>query len=288
MPRAADVLEALERETRRSLSLWRRLTAAQLFVGSFFGLVILGTALLLLLPGLYAGERISFIDALFTATSAVCVTGLAVVATATFFTPAGQAVILLLVQLGGLGILTLTTLIIQVIGRRITLRGEALVGGTEAVPHIEPVGLLRSIVRYTLLIEAAGVIALWLAWVPDLGGIGAIWPAVFHAVAAFCNAGFSLFSTNMMPFADDPTTLVILSTLVVLGGLGFLVLEEIRTLPLRAPRPRLSLHTKLVLTSTLVLLAGGATLFLLFEWGNALAPFRWYVRPFEALFLSAM
>jgi len=289
MPAPADVLEALERETRRSLSVWRRLTASQLFVASFVGLVLLGSALLLLLPGLYTGERISVVDAVFMATSAICVTGLAVVDVATVFTPAGQAVLLLLIQLGGLGILTFTTLIILVLGRRITLRGEALVSGTETLPqHIDPVRLLRSIVRYTLLIEAAGAVALWLAWMPELGAVGAAWPAVFHAVAAFCNAGFSVFPGGMARFAGDPATLLILSTLVVTGGLGFLVLEELRSLPMRSPRPRLSLHSKLVLVTSASLLAGGTVLFLLFEWRNALAQFPWYERPFEALFLSVM
>ncbi len=289
MPSPADALEALEREARRSLSVWRRLTAAQLFVGSFLGLVLLGTVLLLTLPGLYTGERISAIDAIFMATSAICVTGLAVVDIATSFTPAGQAVLLLLVQLGGLGILTFTTLIILALGRRVTLRSEALVSGTEAAPqNIDPVRLLRSIVRYTLLIEAAGAVALWLAWIPELGVAGAVWPAVFHAIAAFCNAGFTVFAGGIARFAGDPTTLLILSTLVVAGGLGFLVLEELRTLPVRSPRPRLSLHSKLVLVTSASLLAGGTVLFLLFEWRNALAPFTWYERPFEALFLSVM
>jgi len=289
MPRAADVLEALERETRRSLSIWRRLTAAQLFVGSFLALVLLGSALLLLLPGLYTGERLSVVDAIFMATSAICVTGLTVVDVATDFTPAGQAVLLLLVQLGGLGILTLTTLIILVLGRRITLRSEAVVSGTETVPqHIDRVRLLRSIVRYTLLIEAAGAVALWLAWMPELGVAGAAWPAVFHAIAAFCNAGFSVFPGGMARFAGDPATLVILSTLVVAGGLGFIVLEELRTFTRRSPRPRLSLHSKLVLVTSAALLVGGTVLFLLFEWHNALAQLPWYERPFEALFLSVM
>ena len=106
--------------------------------------------------------------------------------------------------------------------------------------------------------------------------------------AAFCNAGFSVLPGGMTRFASDPTTLTILSTLVVMGGLGFLVLEELRMVPLRSPRPRLSLHTKLVLIASASLLAGGLVLFLLFEWRNALAPFPWYARPFEALFLSVM
>ncbi|HEX7090383.1 MAG TPA: potassium transporter TrkG [Longimicrobiales bacterium] len=288
MAGAAEILEALERQTRRSLSLWRRLTAAQLLVGSFLGLVLLGTLLLLFLPGLYVGERLSFVDALFTATSAVCVTGLVVADTATFFTPAGQVVVLLLIQLGGLGILTFTTLLILVIGRRISLRGEALVGGVEAVTHIEPGQLVRSIFRYTVLIEAAGALALWIAWVPAIGPIRSIWPAIFHAVSAFCNAGYTVFRGGLTPFAADPATQAILSMLVVLGGLGFLVLEELRLLATRSPRPRLSLHARLVLVTTAALIALGATLFSLFEWNNALSPFPWYVRPFHAVFLSVM
>src|SRR5690606_18602004 len=126
--------------------------------------------------------------------------------------------LLLLVQLGGLGILTFTTLIILVLGRRITLRGEALVTGPEAVPHLEPAQLLRSIVRYTLLIEGAGALALWLAWMPRLGVTGAVWPAIFHSIAAFCNAGFSVLPGGIAPFAGDPTTLLILSMLVIVGG----------------------------------------------------------------------
>ncbi|HEY8469568.1 MAG TPA: potassium transporter TrkG, partial [Longimicrobiales bacterium] len=220
MAGAAEILEALERQTRRSLSLWRRLTAAQLLVGSFLGLVLLGTLLLLLLPGLYVGERLSLVDALFTATSAICVTGLTVVDVATYFTPAGQAVILLLIQLGGLGILTFTTLLILVIGRRISLREEALVGGAEAVLHVEPGELVRSIFRYTVLIEVAGALAFWIAWAPDLGPIRAVWPAIFHAVSAFCNAGYTVFRGGLAPFAGDPVTQTIFITLVVLGGLG--------------------------------------------------------------------
>src|SRR5690606_33996223 len=136
--------------------------------------------------------------------------------------------------------------------------------------------------------EAAGAVALWLAWAPDLGAAGAAWPAVFHAVAAFCNAGFSVPPGGMTRFAGDPATPVILSTLVVAGGPGFIVSEGPAVQAGRSPRPRLSMRGKLVLVTSAALLAGGATLFLVFEWRNALAPFPWYERPFEALFLSAM
>lgn len=143
MAASSELLESLEREASRTLSLWRRLTAPQLLATSFLILVAFGTALLLALPGLYTGERLSFVDALFTATSAVCVTGLAVVDTGTFFTPFGQGVLLFLVQLGGLGILTFTTVVILWLGGRITLRSEAVVGGLDTGPPIDAARLLR-------------------------------------------------------------------------------------------------------------------------------------------------
>lgn len=286
MPGPGDLLEALERETARSLSFWRRLTAAQLLVGSFLVLVALGTVLLCLLPGLYTGERLSFIDALFTATSAVCVTGLIVVDTATYFTPFGQGVILFLIQLGGLGILTFTTVVILWFGGRMTLRGEAVVGVAEAGPLIDAGRLVRGIFRYTFLIEAVGALLLWLAWSPVFGPLDALWPAIFHAISAFCNAGFSTFSDNLVGWAGAPLILTVLMLLISLGGIGFLVIEELYLWSRERMRRRLSLHTRLVLLTTAVLVTAGAMLFAAFEWTNVLAEFPWYIRPLEALFLS--
>ncbi len=284
MPAPGDLLEALEREATRSLSFWRRLTAPQLLVGSFFVLVAFGTILLLVLPGLYTGERLSFVDALFTATSAVCVTGLIVVDTATYFTPFGQAVLLVLIQLGGLGILTFTTVVILWLGGRVTLRSEAVVGaGGEFLPQIETGQLLRAIFRYTFAIEAAGAAVLWIAWGADFGTVAALWPAVFHAVSAFCNAGFSIFSESLVGFAGRPFTLSVIMALIILGGIGFLVLEELVLWRRERGRRRLSLHSRLVLLTSALLIAGGATLFVAFEWTNALEPFPWYIKPFEAL-----
>ncbi|HEX7048939.1 MAG TPA: TrkH family potassium uptake protein [Longimicrobiales bacterium] len=286
MPAPGDLLEALEREASYSLSIWRRLTAPQLFVGSFLGLIALGTLALFLLPGIYTGPRLSFIDAFFMATSAVCVTGLIVVDTATYFTPFGQAVILALIQLGGLGILTFTTVIILWLGGRLTLRGEAVLAGAERGPQLEPARLVRAILRYTFIIEAAGAIGLWLVWMRELGPIGALWPAMFHAISAFCNAGFSTFSDNLVGFAAQPAALTVIMSLVVLGGIGFLVLSELLSWVRVPRRRRLSLHTRFVLLATGVLIVAGAILFAAFEWTNTLTRFPWYVRPFEALFLS--
>lgn len=174
MPGSTDVLDALEREARRVLPFWRRLTAPQLFVAGFLALVLLGTLLLLVLPGLYTGERLSFIDALFTATSAVCVTGLIVVDTATYFTTWGQGVVLGLIQVGGLGILSFTTVIILLLGGRMTLRGEAAVGAGQAVSQVDATDLLRGIFRYTFLIEGVGAALLWFGWIGDFGWLGAV------------------------------------------------------------------------------------------------------------------
>lgn len=285
MPAPDEVLAALEREAARTLSLWRRLTGPQLLAGSFLLLISLGTVLLLVLPGLYTGPRLSLIDALFMATSAVCITGLAVVDVATYFTPWGQVVYLILVQLGGLGILTFTTVLILWLGGRITLRSEATLGTSETGPLVDTSRLFRSILRYAFGIEAAGAFALWLAWSREFGFEGAVWPAIFHAVSAFCNAGITNLDGGLVPYNDDPFILTVLMILIVLGGIGFLVLEELIGSPGRRGRG-LSLHARLVLLTTAILIVGGAILFGFFEWNTTLAQGPWYQRITQAFFLS--
>lgn len=287
MPLASgDLYEALEREVKRPPSLWRRLTAPQLLAGSFLLLIAFGTVLLLVLPGLYTGERLNFIDALFMATSAVCVTGLAVVDVATAFTPFGQVIYLLLIQLGGIGILSITTVVILWLGGRITLRSEETLGTVEAGPAIETGRLFRAVLRYAFGIEALGALALWIAWSQDFGLAGAIWPAIFHAVSAFCNAGFSNVVGGLIAYNDRPVILVVIMALIVLGGIGFLVLEELFGGRRRRGGRPLSLHTRLVLLTTLVLIVGGAILFAFFEWHYGFAPYPWGLRIVQAFFLS--
>jgi trk system potassium uptake protein TrkH len=268
----------------------RRLLPVHVFVGSFFILIVTGTLGLKLLPGLYTSEPLDWLDALFTATSAVCVTGLIVVDTATYFTPFGQAFLLLLIQLGGLGMITFATVIILGLGGRPSLRTEALTAvAAEVAPHIDYRYLTRNVLRFTLTLEAAGAIALWAVWLPRLGGAEAIWPAVFHSVSAFCNAGFSTFSDSLISFRDSPLALAVVMMLVVLGGLGFLVLEElyvIRRSAADARFRRLSLHSRLAIAVTLVLLALGFALFALFEWRNTLAELSAPAKLVNALFMS--
>lgn len=279
-----------DRPWRRNF--WQVVTPAQLFVSSFALLVGAGTLGLRLLPGLYTGEPLGWLDALFTATSAVCVTGLIVVDTATYFTPLGQAYILLLIQLGGLGIITFTSLIILALGRRLSLRQEALSGNIHDVaPDVNPRALTRDIVAFTFGIELLGALFLFAIWGPRMGWGEAWWPALFHSVSAFCNAGFSTFSDSMIGFQRSPATLGVISGLVILGGIGFLTLEELR-LEWRAKRERrqyrLSLHSRIVLWMTALLLLGGWAAFAAFEWNITLAGLPTGDRVANAWFLSVM
>jgi trk system potassium uptake protein TrkH len=276
--------------TPRRYTLWRELSAAQLFVGSFAFLILIGTVGLKALPGLYAEEPLGWLDALFTATSAVCVTGLIVVDTATYFTFAGQAWLLLLIQLGGLGMITFTTVIILALGRRLSLRHETLSTGTAVVtPHVDYRALTRDVIRFTLIFEAAGAILLYLFWAPRFGLGGAVWHSVFHSISAFCNAGFSTFSDSLTGFQSSPLTLMLVMSLIVAGGLGFLTLEELylrRKATKEGGRFRISLHSRIVLLTTAVLLVGGWLLYTVLEWRLTLAEMPLWARPFNSLFMS--
>jgi trk system potassium uptake protein len=269
---------------------WRKLTGPQLFVGSFALLIAIGTVGFMALPGLYTGEPLGWVDALFTATSAVCVTGLIVVDTSTYFTLAGQAWILLLIQLGGLGMITFTTLIILALGRRLSLRHEAVARSTaDLTPNVDHRRLTRDIVRFTLVLEAAGAVILYLAWGPRLGWADAAFPAVFHAISAFCNAGFSTFGDSLTGFREAPLTLGVVMMLVVTGGLGFLTLEELylRHRAGRAKRIfRISLHSRIVLLTTAILLVGGWVLYTAMEWSATLDGMPAWARTMNGLFMS--
>lgn len=265
----------------------QRFTPPQIFVGSFLLLIALGTLGLMFLPGLYQGERLGWLDAIFTATSAVCVTGLIVVDTATYFTPAGQAFLLLLIQLGGLGMLAFTSLIITALGRRLSLRAEILTAGTrEAAPHVDARRLTLDIVRFTFLLEGIGAACLYFLWVPRFGWAGAAWPAVFHSVSAFCNAGFSIFSDSLVGYQQSPAILSAIMLLVILGGLGFLTMEEVYLCWFRRLHKRISVHSQLVLWSSLVLLLGGGLLFCLFEWHHSLGHLSAADKFQNAMFMS--
>jgi trk system potassium uptake protein len=269
----------------------QRLTAPQVFVLSFAALVAFGTLGLKLLPGLYTGEPLGWLDALFTATSAVCVTGLIVVDTPTYFTFWGQAFILLLFQLGGLGIITFTSIILVTLGRRLSLRSESVAMNTaDIAPHVEQKHLLRNVIVFTFGIEAIGAIILYVCTVHQLGWVGAIWPAIFHSVSAFCNAGFSTNSDSLMGIHSNIPALWVLTLLIIAGGIGFLTLEEaflFQRARRRGQRFRMSLHSKLVLVTTAVLIVGGTLVFFLLEWDHTFRDMPAIEKFHNAMFMSA-
>lgn len=267
---------------------WRpavEISPSRWLVISFAGLIAIGTAGFLFLPGLATGGDLRFVDALFMATSAVCVTGLSVIDVGTKLTPAGQLWLLLLIQAGGLGILTFATLVVRVVGRRASLQVEEAAGGAASLVASTPGELLRSVVVVTVAVEVTGALALWLLWGSRLGWLDAAWPALFHAISAFCNAGFSLFSDNLVGFASSPLTLLVVGLLIVVGGIGFPVIEDFR-LVRTGQRKRLTLSTRVVLVTTAVLVVSGSAAFLLFELRNAFATLGPVERVANAFFMA--
>jgi len=231
---------------------------------SFAAAIVVGT-LALMLPTSTTGGSHRFIDALFTATSAVCVTGLIVVDTGTFYTRSGQTIILCLVQIGGLGIMTFSVILLLVARRRISIRDKTIVRDTFTPVHSSEIyALVRRVFLSTFAIEGLGALCLWV-FTPDR----ALFSSVFHSVAAFCNAGFSLKSDNLMGYRYNAGVNLTVCSLIVLGGLGFFTHVELARLALRRP-VRLSLHSRLVLLVTSLLIVGGAFSFYIFESRNTL------------------
>lgn len=243
-----------------------RLTPARVLALGFASLIIVGAFLLTLPVSTYTG--INFLDALFTATSAVCVTGLVVVDTGTFFTRFGQTVILLLIQIGGLGFMTAGTIIFIALGRKITLKERLVI--QEALNQFTLAGLVRltkNIILLTLILEGIGALLLSFHFVPLFGWGTGIYYSIFHAVSAFCNAGFDLTGSfrSLTMFTHDYLVTGTIVSLLILGGIGFTVLVEIH----EKRRFRvLSLHSKIVLTTTLLLLLVGTSVILFLEWNN--------------------
>jgi len=253
----------------------KQLSPAQLLTLFYAFAIFLGAALLAT-PLAARGEPVAFIDALFTATSAQCVTGLTVVDTGSRFSLFGQSVILALIQVGGLGITTFSVYLFIYLRIGVGAKGRWIIN--ETLMHT-PVGswreLIRGIVVLTLVIEALGAALLALVLVPRLGFWPGLYSALFHSISAFCNAGFSLFPDSLVGFRDDPLVNTTVMALIVLGGIGFLVIRELlawlkgwRGRGRR--RTRISLHGKIVLVTSAILIVCGALLIGLLERGNAL------------------
>jgi trk system potassium uptake protein TrkH len=239
---------------------------------SFYAIAILTATLLLMTPWAAQRAAVGFIDALFTITSAMCVTGLTVVDTGTTFSLFGQLVIMGMIQLGGLGITTFSVYLFFYLRSGVGLRDRWVINETLVHSPVQSMhDLVRAVIHLTLLIETIGAACLALVFVPQFGWLKGCYYAVFHAVSAFCNAGFALFSDNLIGYRDNPIVNLTIMVLIVLGGIGFLVMREMRDIWARRRlglRWRLSLHSKLVLLTSGFLIVAGWLAILALELGN--------------------
>jgi len=260
-------------------------------LGSFAGAISLGAAVLWL-PWSHKAEEISFVDALFTATSAVCVTGLTVLDTGKDFTLFGQTVILALIQIGGLGIMTLAALAFILAGRRLPLKSQAVVSASFFQQDLatEFRSTFRTILAITFLMEGAGASLLFLLSLGRMEAPNAAFAAVFHAISAFCNAGFSVFTLNLVEVRGSTGSMLVIMILIVSGGLGYMVLHEIwgnarANMKARSfsAAARFSFHARVVLIVTALLLFWGGVGLLFCGLGEEL---HWPERLLHALFQS--
>ena len=236
----------------------------------FLAVILLGTVLLTLPAASRSGKGIGLFDSLFTATSAVCVTGLVAVDTGTTFSVFGQIVLLVLIQVGGLGFMVFATMIMVALGRKISIRGRMLIRESMNGASLSDLGRLTWLyLLLALAIETVGTVLLSIRLIPLLGWKHGIWMALFHAVSAFCNAGFDLFGNyaSLTAFSGDPLVLLTVAVLIILGGLGFAVILE--TLRNRQGFRSLTLHTRIVLLTTLGLVLTGTVFYWLAERSNA-------------------
>ena len=252
---------------RRSEGRVRGSSAESLLVLGFLAVILTGTALLELPFATKSGQSIGFWDSLFTATSAVCVTGLVAVDTGTTFSVFGQLVLLVLIQVGGLGFMVFATMIMVMLGRKISLKGRMLIRESMNSASLSDLsGLTRLYLMLAFGIEILGAAVLSIRLIPMFGLRRGLWFSIFHSVSAFCNAGFDLFGgySSLTSFARDPLVLLTVALLIVMGGLGFsVILEALRN---RQGFKGLSLHARIVLMLTPLLMLVGTAFYMLVEW----------------------
>lgn len=250
----------------------KRLTSSRIILLGFAAAIIIGTLLLLLPIASSDGVAAPFSDALFTATSAVCVTGLVVRDTATCWSGFGQAVILTLIQIGGMGVVTVAVAIAMISGKKISLKQRSTM--QEAISAHKVGGIVHLtgfIIRVTAFFELAGALLLAPGFCKEFGFPKGIWYAVFHSISAFCNAGFDLMGTHapyssLTSFADSPLINAVIMTLIIVGGIGFLTWDDIRTNRLRFQRYRM--QSKIILLTSALLIVLPGLYFFFFEFSS--------------------
>lgn len=265
----------------------RRISSFQLISFGFLSVILIGCFLLMLPWSSVSGRMTSFSDALFTSVSAVCVTGLVVHDTATYWSAFGQAVILLLIQTGGMGIVTIAVMISRVSGRKIGLRERSTMQTTIAAPQVGGIVRLTGFIfKIMLTIELAGALILMPVFCGDHGVPAGLWQSVFHSISAFCNAGFDLMGfkepySSLTSYSSDIAVNLTISALIVAGGLGFLTYDDIRKNRLRFRKYRL--QSKIILTSTGILLLFGFLYFWFFEYEQEAGKERFLLSLFQSV-----
>ena len=242
----------------------RHLSPTRIFVLSFAA-VILSGGILLWFPFSAAKGPLRFVDALFTSTSSVCVTGLVVIDVGKDLTTLGQVITIFLFQIGGLGIITFSTVFFVLMGRGISFKGREIVQSTFLhTPRRDFIAIAKMVLWFTFAIESIGTVLLFIRFSMDFSPGTALYHAVYNAISAFNNCGYSLFSDNLMGYRGDIIVNLTIMGLIVHGGLGFIVQYEVFSW-LRGIQKRLSVHAKIVLITTTILILSGAFLFYLFE-----------------------
>lgn len=265
----------------------KTVSPTRIIVSSFALIIFTGACLLTLPAASNDGTSIGFLDALFTATSATCVTGLVIADTLTQWSLFGQIVILLLIQVGGLGIVTLATFFSVLLGRKISMKGKIL--AQESISDYsfaDVIRMIRSVIRITVSVELVGAVLLSISFVPKFGLKG-FYMAVFHAVSAFCNAGFDLIGgyRSLTQFNSDPIVIYTIALLIITGGLGFIVWKDLADF---RKTKTLYLHTKMVLIISGFLIVFGAVFFYISEHSNpaTMGPLGFFEKINAAIFHS--
>ena len=243
--------------TRKKKKQW---TSSQIIIAGFAALILTGTLLLMLPVSSAAGRRTPFVDALFTSTSASCVTGLIVQDTATYWSPFGQAVIICLIQIGGMGVVTMAIAIAMASGKKISLSQRRLMQDSISAQQVG--GIVRMtgfILKTSLAIELLGAVALSVQFIPEFGLFKGLWYSFFHSVSAFCNAGFDLMGvksrfSSLVDYSANPVVTITISVLILVGGIGFAVWEDVKLHKTDVRRYRLQSKVALAATAALVVL----------------------------------
>ena len=257
----------------------KNLTDLQIIFLSFLFVVLLGGGILSLPISSKAGEYTSFVDSLFTAISATCVTGLAVLDTSTYWSFFGQVIILILIQVGGLGFMTLVASIFLLLNQKVSMKSRTALQKTYSVSHLGfKKSLVLGILFISLIAEFIGAVLLSFIFIPEYGWIKGGWFSIFHSVSAYCNAGFDLFGNSLISYDHSPYIMLVISLLIVCGSLGFIVIMDLIGYK---KRHKLSLHSKLALIVTGILILVGMLLFFITR-------FSFYKSDFLVYFVQSL